>query len=231
MPVDSAVDRTKLIRIGYALVGLFLLAAIYTLLSPKDLLQTAERLAMPWADISAPTSTTISEVSPLDTQAFRGQQVTVECRVQGLPSDGKVNLFYTTADGQIVDRALEMTVPPGDYKHRVVLPSGSSSLEQSLSYRIAAGDATTRTYHVGVSAAPRSSSKASAISTRHTRRCKPRGSNIKATSKPSRGPRSRSRRWPIPTSSPPRSTFSVTGPTNCECRRTARRRKPRFACN
>jgi hypothetical protein len=152
--VDSAVDRTKLIRIGYALVALVVVAAVYMLLSPKGLLQTASRLAMPWADIAAPTSTTISEVTPLDTEAFRGQQVTVECWVQGLPSDGKATLFYTTADGQIVDRALEMSVPADGYKHRAVLPSGSSSLEQSLSYRIAAGDASTRTFHVEVSAAP-----------------------------------------------------------------------------
>ena len=154
VPIDSAVDRSKLVRLGYALVAIFFICALYALLSPKNLLRTVGRVAMPWADIDAPTSTVIDELAPGDTRAFRGQQLTVAARVQGLPSGRGVTLLYSTADGQIVDRAVAMNVPPDGYKHQCVLPAGEASLQQDLTYRIEAGDAVTRPYRVEVIAAP-----------------------------------------------------------------------------
>lgn len=152
--VESAVDRTRLIRLGYVLVGILVVCAAYTLLSPKDLFKTARRVAMPWADISPPTQTTIDEITPGDAEAFRGQQVEVRAHVDGLPEDGRVVLYYTTADRQQVDRELEMFRPADDYRHAAVLPARDAALEQTLSYRIEAGDAITKTYQIEVAAAP-----------------------------------------------------------------------------
>ncbi len=152
--VEVAVDRTKLIRIGYALAAMLLVCALYTIFSPKDLLRTVGRVVMPWAEIGAPTRTEIVEIEPGDTQAFRGQQVTIKARVQGLAADGKVTVLYTTADGQVVDRPIEMKLPPEGYQHLAVLPAGNASLQQTLSYRIQAGDAVTKSYRVEVVAAP-----------------------------------------------------------------------------
>lgn len=152
--VESAVDRTPLIRLGYVLVGILIVCAAYTLLSPKDLFRTVRRVAMPWADISAPTRTTIDEITPGDASAFRGQQVEVKARVGGLPASGKVMLYYTTADRQIVDRAVAMNLPADEYHHVAVLPARDSALEQTLTYRIEAGDALTRSYTIEVVAAP-----------------------------------------------------------------------------
>ena len=152
--VEVAVDRTKMIRIGYALIGMVSVCALYALLSPKDLFKTVGRVVMPWAEIGAPTRAMIDEVEPGDTRAFRGQQVVVSARVQGVPSDGKVTLFYTTSDGQTVDRAVDMPLAADGYKHACTLPAGESSLQQSLEYRIEAGDAVTKWYHLEVVAAP-----------------------------------------------------------------------------
>ncbi len=152
--VEAAVDRSKLIHIGYLLLAILFVCAIYTLLSPKNLLQTVGRVAMPWADINAPTRTTIAEIEPGDSQAFRGQQVTVKARVEGQTSEGRVVLYYTTDDGQVVDRPVEMNLPVDGYKHACVLPSGDSALQQSLTYRIEAGDAKTRPFRLEVVAAP-----------------------------------------------------------------------------
>ena len=154
VPVESAVDRSRLIKLGYVLVGIFFVCALYALVSPKSPFRTLSRVAMPWADIAPSTQTTIDEISPGDGQAFRGQQVTVQARVQGLPDDGKVLMYYTTADRQIVDRVVEMNRPPDDYRYAAVLPAGDSALQQSLSYRIAAGDAVSRTHTIEVVAAP-----------------------------------------------------------------------------
>ncbi|HTM53271.1 MAG TPA: hypothetical protein VL175_04555, partial [Pirellulales bacterium] len=59
--VEAAVDRSNLIRLGYALVAILVTCAIYTLLSPKDLFRSVGRVAMPWAAIDAPTRTSVSE--------------------------------------------------------------------------------------------------------------------------------------------------------------------------
>jgi hypothetical protein len=152
--VEAAVDRSKLIQIGYVLVGIILACAAYTLFSPKDLFTSASRVVMPWADLQAPTRTLIAELEPGDSQAFRGQQVTVKARIEGLPTGAKVRLLYSTVDGQTVDRAIEMTLPPDGYKYAAVLPAGDATLQQPLSYRIEAGDAVTRQYMLHVVAAP-----------------------------------------------------------------------------
>ncbi len=152
--VESAVDRTRLIRLGYVLVAIVALCAVYALVSPKNLFQTVGRVVMPWADITPPTSTTIDEIEPGFAQAFRGQRVTIKARVQGLPADQPVVLYYTTADRQIVDRTVAMTRPAGDYRYAAALPAGDAALQQSLTYRIEAGDARTREYAIDVVAAP-----------------------------------------------------------------------------
>lgn len=152
--VEAAVDRSNLIRLGYALVAILVTCALYTLLSPKDLFRSVGRVAMPWAAIDAPTRTSVSEIEPGNAEAFRGQQVTVKARIEGLPSGGTVRLLYTTDDQQTVDRGVEMVLPPGGYKHECMLPPGESTLQQSLHYRIEAGDAVTRAFRLEVNAAP-----------------------------------------------------------------------------
>lgn len=151
--VETAVDRTRLIRTGYVLAGTLLLCALYALLSPKDMFRTIGRVALPWSDLSVPTQATIDEVEPGDTLAFRGQEVTVTAHVTG-HGDGSVMLYYTSADGQTVDRAVEMTLPADGYKHTCTLPAGGATLQQNLTYRITAGDAVTRDYRIEVAQAP-----------------------------------------------------------------------------
>ena len=62
MNIDLAVDRTKLIRVGYVVVALMVLFALYTIFSPKDVFRTMLRVAAPWADIARPSRVSISDV-------------------------------------------------------------------------------------------------------------------------------------------------------------------------
>jgi hypothetical protein len=151
---DGAVDRTKLITIGYVLLGVLVACAAYALASPKDLFRTVGRIAVPWAEIDAPTRTTITQIEPRDAQAFRGQQIEVSARIKDLPDDSVVQLFYSTADGQTVDRPIEMKLDADGYKHSCLLPAPDGSLQQDVDYRIEAGDAITRPFHLEVVAAP-----------------------------------------------------------------------------
>ena len=60
MPIDSAVDRTQLIRFGYVLLAVVAAGALYKVFSPKDPLVAAERVLMPWADIVPASRVSIS---------------------------------------------------------------------------------------------------------------------------------------------------------------------------
>ena len=141
--VDLAVDRTRLIHIGYVVVALMVLFAIYTIFSPKDVFTTVWRVSAPWADVDACTRVTIDDaIEPGDTEKIRGEHVTVTARIQGLAAEDTVTLYYTTKDKQIADRrAISMTRSDEIERFKCVLPADPSGIQQSLTYHIEAGDA------------------------------------------------------------------------------------------
>jgi hypothetical protein len=153
VPIESAVDRTRLIHLGYVLIGCVMALALYFVFSPKNPLVSAHRVLMPWADVAAPSRVTISDIQPRDTSAFRGQPVQVSADIEGLSGDEEAKLIYTTAGGQVVDRAVALTAPQGS-RHLGQMPDGKDGLQQDVSYRIEAGDAQSGTYHVKLIDAP-----------------------------------------------------------------------------
>ncbi len=154
VPVEGTVDRTKLIRIGYVFLAVLLISAIYKVVSPKDPLRTIGRVVLPWADIDPPTRVRILGIAPGDATVFRGQPVAVKAEVQGLPGDEAVTLYYTTADGQLVGRAIPMRIPADGYLYECQLPDGKEGIQQDVTYRVVAGDAVSHPYELHVQAAP-----------------------------------------------------------------------------
>ena len=154
IPAETVVDRINVIRLGYVLIAILVAAAAYLLISPKNPLTSAARVLMPWAAIDAPTRVVIGDVEPKDHFAFHGDRVTISAEVQGLVEDEPVQLFYTTADGQSVDRAVTMGIPEGSYKYETLFPADELGLQQDLTYYLAAGDAKTPVYHINVRVAP-----------------------------------------------------------------------------
>ncbi len=69
-PADGSVDRSRLIKLGYVLIGLLAFAAIYKVLSPKDPFATVGRVVLPWADIQPPTRVRILGVEPARPRRF-----------------------------------------------------------------------------------------------------------------------------------------------------------------
>jgi hypothetical protein len=151
--VEAAVDHAQVIRLGYVLAGVLLVACLYLLFSPKNPLVSFSRVILPWADIGPPTRVTISEIEPGNTVAYQGDQLAVSAEVHGLRADEPVTLYYTTADHQSVDQAVAMTLPDGRYRHSGKLPPGDLELQQDLSYYLVAGDCKTRPYQVRVETA------------------------------------------------------------------------------
>ncbi len=150
VPGDAAVDQSKMIRIGFVLVGLTLLAVSYKILSPKDPLSTVARIFAPASDIAKPAVVTIEEVLPGDVEIFFGESLEVVARISGRHQPEDVKLVYSTIDGQMVDQSLSM-VPADDprtYKGTIVMPGGG--VQASLQYRVVAKDGVSRDYVVTV---------------------------------------------------------------------------------
>ena len=146
---DTAVDRSRLIRLGYALIVMVAVLCLYLIFSPKNPIVSMRRVMWPWAGLQAPTRVTIRHVDPGDVAAYQGDTLIVSAEVRGLRAGETPTLYFTTADRQTVDEAIPMA-PAGPHRFQCELPPGKLGLSQSLEYFISAGDATTRTYAVEV---------------------------------------------------------------------------------
>lgn len=155
VPVDTAVDRTQLIRLGYVLIAIVAIGAIYKVLSPKDPFVAAERVLMPWADLVPASRVSISDVAPGTQTISRGEFFDVTAEVRGLAEDESVVLRYTTEDGQIKGRAIPMKASGDHVKFSGRLADGadgpeSIGLTRSSTYWLEAGDARSLDYAVTV---------------------------------------------------------------------------------
>jgi hypothetical protein len=151
--IESAVDRTRMIHLGYILIAFLTAFALYFVLSPKNPFVSAQRIILPWTDVPAPSRVSIQDILPRETTVFRGQSLEVSAIIDGLASGDVPQVLYTTADRQIVDRGIPLTVPQG-YRHVASLPESKEGLQQDVAYRIEAGDAISGTFHVHVIDAP-----------------------------------------------------------------------------
>lgn len=157
VPIDAAVDRTHLLRLGYALIAILAVAALYKILSPKDPFASAERVLMPWARIAAPSRVSIENIEPGHVTLARGEMLTVAADVRGIGADDPVVVKFTTADGQAVDRPAAMKPDMANLRFTgKIPPEGDRSLgvAQDLRYYIEAGDAQSLEYKVTVVSAP-----------------------------------------------------------------------------
>lgn len=152
VPIESAVDRSKVIHFGYLLAGVLAVCAAYAMLSPKDPLQSVSRVIAPWADIERPTRVKIEDVQPGDVTVFQGDTVTVSCSLAGQADS--VTLFFSTIDGEINEQPIEMKLAVDGLRYECQLPPGKNGFQQAVTYRIEAGDAMSSTYRIEVSPAP-----------------------------------------------------------------------------
>ncbi len=154
VPVDAAVDHTRLLRVGYGLAAILALFAAYTIASPKSPFQTAQRVILPWAEIAPPTRVRIEDVQPGDQQVFYGDQVQITANCFDLRPDEPVTLFYSSEDGRISNRSIPLHHSGTGLRYEAMLPPEDEGIAQDLIYRIQAGDAVTPSYRLTVEPAP-----------------------------------------------------------------------------
>ncbi len=157
--METVVDRSAILRLGYILVALTAVSVLYRVLSPKDLFSSAGRVLMPWSNIATPSRVTISNVTPGNTKTARGEQLKVTAEVFGLDEDEPVQLFYSTADEQIVKQAIPMSASESGMLFSCKIPSrlgggDRRGVQQDFAYWIEAGDARSPRYEVQVFARP-----------------------------------------------------------------------------
>lgn len=153
--VDDAVDRRLLLQLSYALLVAVVLFSLYAMFSPKKIWPSIVRIFAPAAEVSVSTQTGFLQVEPGDVQVLSRQVIEITADLIGeTPED--VTLLYTTADQQFVDEPIVMReVEPGLKRYRCILKGATGEgLLQNQSYRIVAGDASTRTYEITVSQPP-----------------------------------------------------------------------------
>lgn len=157
--METVVDRSAILRLGYILVALTAICVAYRVLSPKDLFTSAGRVLLPWANIVTPSRVSIAEVTPGDTKTARGEQLRVSAEVIGLEADEPVQLVYSTADKQIVRQEIPMSASESGTLFSCRVPSrigggDRRGVQQDFTYWIKAGDARSPRYTVTVYARP-----------------------------------------------------------------------------
>jgi hypothetical protein len=157
--LDTVVDRTALLRLGYVLVAVVAICALYRVFSPKNLTSSMERVLMPWSNTAAPSRVEILEVTPGNTEIARGEHLEITAKLQGLRHDEAVRVYYSTLDKQAVDRNVLLSASEGGSQFRGLIPDRfstgeNSGVQQDLEYWIEAGDAKSQKYKVTVFARP-----------------------------------------------------------------------------
>ncbi len=152
--IESSVDRGRLIRIGFALVGVVLAGGMYKLLSPKDPVQTLRRVFSPLADVPAPSRVQIVRVEPGSVELFFGEALEVRAEIRGAAAATQPTLLFTSDDGQYVHSPVPMVATDRPREYAGVLAPTSGGIRQSLTYWVAAGDGRSSDYRVHVRPVP-----------------------------------------------------------------------------
>ena len=106
--------------------------AAYSLLSPKNTLQSAQRLLMPLASIDAPSRVSISDVKPGDTEVLADRPLTISAAIRGLSAKDEPLVAYGIGFAQ--QAALAYDASTDRFAADISVPT-------STAYRLHAGDA------------------------------------------------------------------------------------------
>ena len=156
VPLDTVIDRSRSIQLAWLLTGLIVVLAAYKVVSPKDPFRSIARILAPWADLSRPTRVLISDVQPGNVNAYYGQTVEVSAQVvaHGVGGPGEVSAVFSTLDGQTVERRVPLLLSSSGQRFAARLPAADDGIQQSIRYRIEAGDSRTGDFQLTVLPAP-----------------------------------------------------------------------------
>ena len=152
--IDAAVDRSRLIKIAYALLGVVVACVLYQWFSPKDPLTSVGRVIAPWADLPAPTRVRLENITPGDARVPQNTEfITISATARGVRSSDRMTIVYSTADARTVDKRVPMLAGQDEREFSAQIPP-SGGLSQDLEYHVECGDAVSPRFKVTVVTQP-----------------------------------------------------------------------------
>lgn len=133
-------------------IVVLLVVLLYAILSTKSTAASLARVIFPAADIAAPRRVQITEVDPGDSDVNPGRTIDVSATITGLRRDE--NAIWELADGGDIVQTDSMQTNPkalDQYVGQIPIPARR---QDSLTYRIIAGDAQSRSYSLRVADLP-----------------------------------------------------------------------------
>ncbi len=151
---SATVDTSPLIKIIGGVLLLSTGLVLYTMLSPKSVFLTGQRILIPWSSLAPPTRVHILEVKPGAIELTQGKPLEVEVAVKGLRRDEKVVVRCSTLDKQFQNQRTPLTATTEGFRYAGRVVTESQGIHQPLDYWIEAGDASSGPYRVQISPLP-----------------------------------------------------------------------------
>jgi hypothetical protein len=153
---DHVVDQSMLTRAVYALAGVIVAICIYSLLTPKSIVDSTGRAFL--VDLARPTDTRLVNIKPGDdperSTIIAGENVAFTVEVQGKRPES-VTLHYSLDDGRNYQTA-ELARGKSDFEpwQTTLRDVQTRAGADAVLYRFTGGDAESRTYRLNVRAMP-----------------------------------------------------------------------------
>ena len=154
VPVEKSVDKSHTIQAALILTALVVLLGAYKVMSPKDPFQSFARMLAPASGISKPARVRITDVSPGNQYVYFGQSVTVTAFINGKFDPNTAKVVFSTLNGQIVDAAVPMEPQQDKNYFQCELKTSERGIEQSVRYKVVAGDGESSEFTLKMRSAP-----------------------------------------------------------------------------
>ncbi|WP_417749511.1 hypothetical protein [Rosistilla oblonga] len=146
---DPLASEKQITLLSGSLLALIAMLAIYAIASPKNTVQSVQRLMMPLASIEAPTSVRIGAVTPGDTQVAEGTSLTITAEIDGLKPDQQA--WVETTQGSIAHREVMQAT---ETEFTATVGASGDGIRHDTQYWIVAGDARRGPFEIKVEAVP-----------------------------------------------------------------------------
>ena len=141
VPVEMAVDRSHVIRLGYALLAVVCLFRSTRFVRRKTLFETVARVFAPWASTRRSRRESRFATSRPAMRVYHGDVVTVSCSISGLRDGEPVQVSYSTTDGQVLNQLVTMKPNSGGTRFEAQIPAHAAE-------RNVAGEACSRIWSI-----------------------------------------------------------------------------------
>ncbi len=152
--IGEFIASTTPLKLAMWLLATIVFSSVYFVVSPKSGFDSLMRLMMPWNKIEVPTRVKIVKLTPKDAVVARGQSLDIDIELRGHVSGDKVQIEFSTLDGQFVDQVILMEPVIEGLTYQGKLTMGEAGIEQPLEYKVRAGDSVAGPYLVEVEIVP-----------------------------------------------------------------------------